>query len=196
MKRLMATVLALTGIGSFACAALAPAAPPAALSTSRPGTPPVPSEFVPSPLPITPTYEGCAYVWGTQPLPVLSRQFNAALQDISLDVSGMAYAYGEDCVYGDGHKTFSAMETDFTVGVIVKSVKDEAALGDWIYKVMQVVLALPPDELKGPQPGRVEFDFKQPDPAELFVIVPIERYRREAGDLKGVELFRLFHTSP
>jgi hypothetical protein len=75
-------------------------------------------------------------------------------------------------------------------------VHDEAALGDWIFNVMQVILDLPSEEIKGPQPGRVDFDFKQPDPAELMLTVPIDKYRAEAAGLKGAALFRLFYTSP
>jgi hypothetical protein len=61
---------------------------------------------------------------------------------------------------------------------------------------MQVVLGLPASELEGPQPGRVDFDFKQPDPAELFVTVPIDKYRNEARSLRGADLFRYFYTHP
>ena len=135
-------------------------------------------------------------MWGSKQLPELSAKLNRALQEISLDATGLAYAYGENCVYGDGHQTFGAMETDFRVGVKVKNVHDEAALGDWIFKIMQIILDLPPEDIEGPQPGRVDFDFKQPDPAELFVTVPIDKYRREATGLKGAVLFRLFYTNP
>ena len=87
------------------------------------------------------------------------------------------------------------METDFRVGIQVVSVHDEYTLGDWIAKVMPIVLALPSDRLQGPQLGRVDFDFKQPDPGEVFVTVPIDKYRREAGKLRGAALLRLFSTS-
>ena len=49
-------------------------------------------------MPVTPTYEGCAYVWASHDMPELSRKLNAELQDISMNLSGLAYAYGEDCV--------------------------------------------------------------------------------------------------
>jgi len=88
------------------------------------------------------------------------------------------------------------METDFRVGVKISSVRDEASLGDWIHKVMQIVMAIPPQDLAGPHSGRVDFDFKQPDPAALFVTVPIEKYRLESDDLRGAELFRLFYANP
>jgi hypothetical protein len=192
MTRRFAIALIVIGFIVAACT------PSEAGSDPQPPTaspvPDVPTEFVPTPLPITPTFEGCAYMWSTQDLPDLSRKLNISLQQISPDLSGMAYAYGEDCVYGDGHSTFSAMETDFRVGVRVKDIHDENALGDYIYKVMQVIIAIPQDELSGQQSGRVEFGFKQPDPAELFFTVPIDKYRREADDLRGAELLRLFYT--
>ena len=193
-RRFFVPLIAL-GIAALACASLGS---PAAPAVGAPGseTPPIPSEFVPTAIPITPTYEGCAYMWGSQQLPALSSKLNTELQKINMDATGLAYAYGENCVYGDGHQTFSAMETDYRVGVKVKNVHDEAALGDWIFKVMEVILDLPPEEIQGPQPGRVDFDFKQPDPAELHVNVPIDRYRSEATGLKGAELFRLFYTNP
>ena len=192
-RRILVTLVALA-LTAEACASVAPTAP--IPQVSGPNTLPVPSEFVPTAVPITPTYEGCAYVWGSQQLPELSSQLNSTLQKMSMDATGLAYTYGENCVYGDGHQTFGAMETDFRVGVKVVSVRDEAALGDWIFKVMQIILDLPPEEIEGPQPGRVDFDFKQPDPAELFVTVPIDKYLREATGLKGAELFRLFYTNP
>ncbi len=187
-------VLALLSLAAFACASLAPTA-----STPRaaePDTPALPTEFVPTVVTSTPTFAGCAYMWASEDLPELSRRLNAELQEISSDVSGLAYAFGENCVYEDGHATFGAMETDFRIGVKVKSVADEAALGDWIARVMRVIEALPPQEIQGPQPGRVDFAFKQPDPAELFVSVPIEKYRQEGQGLKGAALLRLFYPHP
>ncbi len=156
--------------------------------------PAIPSEIVPTVIPITATYEGCAFVEGSQDLPDLSRQFNAKLQEVGTEVTGLAYAYGENCIYGDGHQTFSARETDFRVGVTVTSVRDEGTLGNWIGKVMPIVLALPKDQLQGPQSGRVDFHFKQPDPADLYVRVPIDKYVKESDGLHGADLLHLFYT--
>ena len=192
MNHRLIALFGLLALAASACLSVAPGA----IGPTGPATPVLPAEFVPTVVPSTPTFEGCAYVWASQQLPELSRLLNASLQQTSADVTGLAYAYGENCVYADGHETFSAMETDYRIGVKVKDVHDEAALGDWIAKVMLIVDALPAAETRGPQPGRVDFDFKQPDPAELFVSVPIEKYHREAKELKGVELFRLFYTNP
>ncbi len=195
MRRLLAVIVIGFGFGAMSCVPSLPPAPQQPLApTSLP--PETSTEYVPSPLPVSPTYEGCAFVWASQDMPELSRKLNASLQKISMDVSGLAYAYGENCVYGDGHSTFSAMETDFRVGVKVTAVRDEDALGNWIYKIMPLILAIPPDQLEGPNAGRVDFDFKQPDPAEVFVTVPIEKYRQEADNLRGAALFRLFYNKP
>lgn len=196
MRQLLAAILLILGLAGVACVPSGTQAfqpPPTPSPLPLPDTP---TEYVPTPLPVTPTYEGCAYVWASKDMPELSRKLNASLQDISMDLNGLAYAYGEDCIYGDGHKTFSAMETDFRVGVKVSSVKDEDALGNWIDKVMQVILDIPQDQLQGPRAGRVDFDFKQPDPAEVFVTVPIDKYRQQARELKGAALFRFFYNNP
>ena len=194
MKTRLLVNLVLLSVATLACALSTPSAP--ASPAASDGTPPIPPEFVPTAFPITPTFAGCSYVWASKDLPTLSSTFNAGLQAISMDAGGLAYAYGENCVYADGTATFSAMETDFRVGIKVKTVRDEAAMGDWIYKVMQLILGLPAGQIEGPQPGRVDFDFKQPDPAEVMVTVPIDRYKAEAQGLRGIALFQLFHTNP
>ncbi len=208
MKRLLAAILTALCIAAQGCAPATPVslqATPATPATetavaaaSTPATPiPVtPSEYVPTIFPVTPTSTACAYAPGSQDLPELSRHFNAALQEISLDLNGLAYAYGENCVYGDGHQVFSAMETDFRVGVKVKTIRDEGSMGDWIAKIMGIVLDLPADEMVGSKAGRVDFNFKEPDPAQIFITVPIDKYRREADNLRGAELFHLFYPSP
>jgi hypothetical protein len=194
MKSRFPAVLVSIGVAMLACTNVMVSSPPS--PAAPPDTPAILTEIVPTVPSITPTYEGCAYVWGSQDLPELSRILNSELQAINTDATGLAYAYGENCVYGDGHSTFSAMETDFRVGIRVKNVRDEEALGDWIFRVMEVVERLPADQLAGHNPGRVDFDFKQPDPGELFLTVQIDRYRREAKGLRGAALFRLFYTNP
>ena len=62
-----------------------------------------------------------------------------------------------------------AMETDFRVKVSVSDLKDEKALGDWIARVMGAITKLPADEIPGPQPGRVEFDFSKSETENLFL---------------------------
>lgn len=151
------------------------------------------------PLETTPTpYEGCFYVWTSKALPELSEEVNRALQALGPEISGGgAYAYGEDCVFADGRREFHALETDFSVGINVEDIKDESILGDWIRKVMEVVLAFPSEALPGSQPGRVDFLFSEKDETgRLSLSVSIERYRHRAADLQGAELFRFFYNPP
>jgi hypothetical protein len=196
MNRAHLALLALVALGlaAGACSGATGALPAVPLLPSTVTPSP---EFVPTVVTPTPTFAGCGYVWATQNLPELSRKFNESLQTLSQRLSGLAYAFGENCVYADGHQTFSAMETDFRVGVQVNNIKNENELGDWIANVMHVVEALPAADLRGPQPGRVEFDFVQTDPNTLHLVVPIEKYRREGARLSGASLFRLFyHPTP
>jgi len=149
--------------------------------------------------PETPTpgaYAGCYYVWATRELPQLSQKFNRLLQEINPDLAGSAYAFGEDCVYEDGHSDFLAKETDFRVFVSVKSLRDEAALGTWILVAMRALDELPPAEIPGPQPGRVEFTFEKNKAEELRLQVSIREYRDLPPDLSPAEIFRKFHINP
>lgn len=145
---------------------------------------------------VPPTYEGCAYVWASQDLPKLTKKVNDSLQAININITGSAYAYGENCVFEDGHATFGAMETDYRVRVKVNDIKDEKALGDWIAKAMEVIVKIPDDEAPGPQPGRVDFVFSKSDSDQLSMSVSIDIYKRKATGLTGVELFKLFYKSP
>ncbi len=87
-----------------------------------------------------PTFEGCAYVWASQALPDVSAEFDTAVRELIPEATGGAQAYGENCVYGDGHATFGAMETDFYVSLDVPDLNDEQALGDEMAKIMVMVL--------------------------------------------------------
>jgi hypothetical protein len=145
---------------------------------------------------ITPASDNCAYVWASHDLPGLSQKVAASLEALDPNVTGSAYAYGEDCVYGDGHSTFSAMETDFRVKVAVDNLANEEALGNRIAQVMDVITQLPADQLSGPQPGRVQFEFSKSATETLFLNVSIAKYKSQAAGLSGAEIFRLFNNNP
>jgi hypothetical protein len=55
---------------------------------------------------------------------------------------------------------FAAMETDFNVTLTVNDLTNEAELGEWIVKVMQVIEDIPQEQIVGPQPGRVSIMFQ------------------------------------
>ena len=129
-------------------------------------------------------------------MPDLSQKVYDALQAVDTNLTGNAYAYGENCVDADGHNTFAAMETDFRVKVSVSDLKDEKALGDWIASAMGAIAKLPADEVPGPQPGRVEFDFSKSETENFFLNVPIAKYQKLAPGISGAELFRNFNNNP
>jgi hypothetical protein len=147
----------------------------------------------------TPTFEGCYYNWAYKDLPELTEKVNSAIRALDPDASAYAQAFGEDCIYADGHSTFGAMETDFYIRLPAAELSDEEAFGNWIGQVMPVVLNLPPDEVPGPTPGSVEFRFTKSDVEQIIVRVPIRQYREAGAGKTGVELFRWFYipqTSP
>ena len=145
---------------------------------------------------ITPTYEGCGYQWAYKDLPEINEPFDEAIKIINPDAKAWATAFGEDCVYADGHTTFSAMETDFYVHLTVADLTDFESFGNWMVQVMNIVEGLPRDLIAGPNPGFVEFWFIKSDTEQIHMRVPNQRYRDEATGKSGEELFRLFYTNP
>lgn len=139
---------------------------------------------------------GCYYVWAYQDLPDLSPSVAAGMQAIVTGATGSAYAFGEDCVAADGTRKFLPMETDFRVKLPASDLKDEAALGNLISSTMTMIERLPPNQLAGPRPGRVEFEFDAPNGNNLRLVVDLARYRSEASGRSDTEIFRLFSTSP
>ncbi len=102
-----------------------------------------------------PTYpRDCGYQWAQHDLPELSSQLLRSMQVLQANAQAVAFAFGEDCTYADGTSTFVPMETDFNITLPVSDTTD-AALGEWIVKVMQVIGEIPPDQIIGPRPGRV-----------------------------------------
>lgn len=185
--------LILLGIGSWSCVpdVMTPQ------SSTQPPTRIAPTAAPPASVPPTVIdYPGCYYSWATRELPDLSHKFSVDLQSLDMSASGSAYAFGEDCVHSDGSRSFSAMETDFRARVQVKTLEDEASMGDWIRTVMMTVLAIPSDEVPGAHPGRVEFEFFTPGSEVLHLNVDIARYQAEGAGASGAALFRMFHVAP
>lgn len=194
MSRHFIRPLFLLTLALSACASVNLVTPGASGSTESPSTTLDASSTTTPEIP--PTSESCAYVWASQELPDLSQKVYNALQAVDTNLTGNAYAYGENCVYADGHNTFAAMETDFRVKVSVSDLKDEKALGDWIANAMGAIMKLPTDDVPGPQPGRVEFDFSKSETENLFLNISIARYQKLAPGISGAELFRNFNNNP
>jgi len=148
---------------------------------------------------ITPAYEQCAFMWAYQDLPELTAKVDSSIRALDANASAHANAFGEDCVYGDGQKTFLAKETDFYVKLPMADLTNQEAFGNWIGQVMPVILSLPPDEVPGPVPGFVEFRFTKSEAEQIIVRVPIRQYLEIGLGKTGAELFRWFYipqTSP
>lgn len=132
-------------------------------------------------------------MWATQALNDLTLDLQAAIKNLHAEAESYAYAFGEDCIYPDGHKTFGAMETDFNVTMPVTDLTDENTLGEWIVKVMQVIGDLPAEKIIGPKPGRVTIIFLV-DKDQKFVQFYIDKYQALAPNLNGLEIYQAFQA--
>ena len=139
---------------------------------------------------------GCGYQWAYKDLPEINVLLDSALKVINPNAKAWATAFGEDCVYTDGHATFGAMETDFYVQLKVDELSDHESFGNWIAQAMPNIVALPHELIMGPKPGFVEFSFIKSDTEHLIVRVPIQMYKDQATGKSGEELFKLFYINP
>jgi len=146
---------------------------------------------------LTPTYEGCFFRWAYHDDPELTEKVDAAIRALDPLASANATLFGEDCVFADGHSTFSTMETDFRVQVPVNDLNNEEAFGNWMKQVMDVILQIPQEEIQqAGNPGFVEFWFVKSETENVVVRVPVYQYQNEALGKTGAELFRFFHSTP
>jgi hypothetical protein len=158
--------------------------------SSGPGTVPSPMAAGPeAPAASIGPGAACGYVWAYNDLPELTGR----LQQVLPTEQVRAQAFGEDCVYADGHAVFSALETDFYVVGHIESLQNEEELGNRMAKALVAVLALPAEEAPGVRPGFVEFRFSGAGADSIVVRVPIEQFETAAMGMTGAKLFRLFH---
>jgi len=180
---------ALAGGGVVAQQWLSSAERPAVATTA-----PAPGNFgAPT---LTPTFEGCAYVWAYRDVPALTVSLQEAVKELDPGAQARAEAFGENCVHADGHSEFGAMETDFYVRVPVNSLADEEGMGNWIVRVLAVITQFPPEQVPGGHSGFVEFRFVRSETDYTLIRVPIDRYERAAGGKTGAELFNMFSPTP
>lgn len=144
-----------------------------------------------------PNSGNCYYVWATQELPDASEKINQAVQAIFPEADGSAYAYGEDCVYADGQRTFGAMETDFRIAIPLKDLKDDEAVSLYVEKLLPVLRDFPTDSL----PARIKLiEFR-------FFLKPTDESRYLRFDLQvgldslakglhGLELLKALEAAP
>jgi len=139
---------------------------------------------------VPPDTQNCGYQWANQGLPELSSSFQQSLQALQPEVQGIAFAFGENCVLPDGSiGRFLPMETDFNITLQVSDLNNESDLGDWIVKVMQVITAIPPEQIVGPRPGRVSKTF-QSGAEQKSVNFYIDQYQGLPSGLSTAEIFQ------
>ena len=85
--------------------------------------------------------------------------------------------------------SFGAMETDFNVTLQVNDLANESDLGEWIVRVMQVIENIPPEQIAGPQPGRVSIIF-QSNSDQKIVNFTIYQYQALASGLSNSEIYQ------
>jgi hypothetical protein len=193
MKKSIPYIILATLVGAGVLAQNLLSTPP------QPAPNPVPASMgVPAGTDVPTTSENtgqCGYMWATHNADELSAMINEEIRALDPAASGNAGYYGEDCVYADGHSTFSAMETDFYVHKPVDDLTKEEAFGDWISRVMKIVIAFPREQIQGNY-GFVEFWFEKSEGEQVIVRVPIHEYMDGTHGITGAALFRMFYSPP
>lgn len=141
-----------------------------------------------------PSYpQGCGYQWAYRDLPQLASDFQESIQLLQPAAQANAFGFGEDCIHADGTSTFIPMETDFNITLQVSDLSDEAGLGEWVVKVMQIIENLPPDQIIGPRPGRVIIIF-QSNGEQKAVSFHIDQYQALPTGLSHAEIYQALQT--
>jgi len=141
-------------------------------------------------------YGSCGYQWAYQDDPRLTAKIDEAIRQLDPNAKANAQLFGEDCVYADGHSTFSALETDFYIHRPIEDLTNNEELGNWMAQAMTLITQIPPDELKGNNYGFVEFRFNKSETEHLVVRVPIQKYLDEGQGKTGNEFLQLFIETP
>ena len=141
---------------------------------------------------VAPTAVGpCGWVWASSPLPDLSAQVQAALDDAGISAeSARAAAYGENCIDAETNEVrrFAAMQTDFHVTLPVDDAEDLEALGDSAASVLAVLDGFPPNETPGPRSGQVGITFVAGDEQVALWFTYLEGVKARDQGLGGPAL--------
>lgn len=132
----------------------------------------------------------CGYQWANQDLPELSRGFQQSVQALQAQARASAFIFGENCILSDGSiGSFLPRETDFNVTLQVSDLTDESDLGAWIVKVMQIITAIPPEQIVGPLPGRLFLIF-QSGSDQKAINFGIDQFQNLPSNLSDAEIYQ------
>lgn len=138
--------------------------------------------------------QDCGYQWAYQDLPEVSSNFLQSVQGLQPEAEASAFAFGENCIHTDGSITFLPMETDFNVTLQTDVLTDEAALGEWIVKVMQVIEEIPLEQISGPRPGRVSILFES-NGQQSGIKFYINQYQDLPAGLSNIAIYQTLKIS-
>jgi hypothetical protein len=147
----------------------------------------------------TAIYQQCSWRWATQPLPELSAQIQADIDAAGLtNVTVSAAAFGEDCIPYETNVSgyFATMETDFSVTAQVDNLEDEEALGNLTAQILAVLDQIPPEDIRGPQPGYITLAFVAGDAQRNLRFSVTQADAALEQGLTGAALFQQLNTQP
>ena len=139
--------------------------------------------------------QNCGYQWAYQDLPELSASFQQSIQALQPEARANAFAFGENCILSDGSiARFIPMETDFNITFRVTDLTNDAELGEWVVRVMEVITQIPAEQIVGPRPGRVSLIFQSGD-EQTGINFYIDQFQNLAPGLSHAEIYQRLQTS-
>ena len=139
---------------------------------------------------VPPGPQDCGWMWAEQDLPELSHSFQQSLQALQAEAEANAFVFGENCVHFDGSiGDFHARQTDFRITLQVHDLANESDLGAWIVKIMQIITAIPPEQIVGPIPGQVFLIF-QSGGDQKALSFGIDEFQNLPPSLSDAEIFQ------
>ena len=131
-------------------------------------------------------------MWATHDNLALAKIFDEAIQPVIPEADVRAESFGEDCIYADGHSTFSVMTNDLFFSLPVEDLSAEEEFGNMIKQVLGVVANLPKEKTK-PGIEFVEFSFFKGE-EQIILRIKFNEYVQTAGGISGTDLFQKFYT--
>jgi hypothetical protein len=131
----------------------------------------------------------CGYQWAYKDLPELSSNFQQSIQGLQPEAPANAFVFGENCFHTDGSVIFLAKETDFNITLQVDDLLNEADLGGWTVKIMQVIENIPQEQIVGIQPGLVTIIFQSDSDQKVFNFY-VNQYQALPPGLSNAEIYR------